>query len=119
MQIVAAHFQLSTLNLMEGRWWTALLYSFRHNHELHLGLNMLMLLATASGLLAALGPRRFLGLYAAAAVGGGLAELAVWDYLRPLLTGQQPHPSRDTMIDQVNRMHEARKEGRELPINEQ
>jgi membrane associated rhomboid family serine protease len=70
---------LSAPNLRELRLWTLLSYSFFHdpNNLLHIIFAVLSLYFTGRDLLVRLSPRRFLGLFAALSVVGGLAWAAV------------------------------------------
>ncbi len=112
------NFEVNTYNLMAGLPHPLLLASFRHGGEVHLMVNMAFLMAVAPGVLAALGPRRFLGLYLAAGAVGFLAEITFWDFIHPLLMGQQPHPSRAVLAAQLHRMERAQKAGMELQPHE-
>jgi len=105
------HFQATTWNILCGRLHCLLLASFRHGDELHTLGNMALLMAVAPGILAALGPRRSIFLYVSAAAVGFAAELACWDYLRPMLAGQPVHPSATEVHRRAKIMEEAEKKG--------
>lgn len=73
------YFGLSTAGLRAGRVWTLVTYSFLHDtgNLLHIVGNLLGLYFIGRVLLPMLGAKRFLGLYAAMVVAGGIAWSAV------------------------------------------
>jgi membrane associated rhomboid family serine protease len=77
----------------EGGWlsWSALLspftYQFLHGSVMHLGVNMLGLVAFGSGVEQRLGPWRFLAFYLLCGVAGALAQFAVAPNSDQLLIG--------------------------------
>jgi membrane associated rhomboid family serine protease len=82
-------FALSPAALHAGRIWTLLTYSFLHSTEnlLQIICNLLALYFLGRELLPLLGSKRFLGLYAAAIVAGGLLWTAVHWHTGDVLIG--------------------------------
>ena len=72
-------FALSANGLREGRVWTLVTYSFLHSPDnfLHIICNVMALYFIGRELLPVLGPRRFLAIYFAGVVAGGLLWSAV------------------------------------------
>ena len=72
---VQSVFGLSRQGLAEGRWWQLVTYAFLHGSLLHLTFNMLGLWFAGRILERVVGTPKFLELYFAAAVFGGVAQM--------------------------------------------
>jgi membrane associated rhomboid family serine protease len=68
-------FGLSAEGMEQGRWWQLITYAFLHANIWHLLFNMLALWFAGRIVEQVMGTARFLALYTAAAVAGGLAQI--------------------------------------------
>jgi hypothetical protein len=112
------NFEVSTFNVMTARLHCLVLATFRHRDELHALGNLALLAAVAPGVLAAVGARRSIFLYASAAATGFLAELLVWDFLVPLSQGRPVHPNPSQVQRMLLKMDAAEKANVQLPARD-
>ncbi len=75
------------LFIQEGEVWRLLSYSFLHGGMLHLALNTIFLVILAPMLEQRLGTARFIGLYIAGAIGGGIGGSLWHPVFTPLVGG--------------------------------
>ena len=68
-------YALSAAGMEEGRWWQLITYAFLHGNIWHLLFNMIALWFAGRIVERVMGTGRFVALYAASAVAGGLAQL--------------------------------------------
>ena len=68
-------YALSSAGIEEGRWWQLLTHAFLHGNIWHLLFNMAGLWFAGRIVERVMGTGRFLALYVACAVAGGLAQL--------------------------------------------
>jgi membrane associated rhomboid family serine protease len=64
-------------NLAEGAWWSPVTYAFLHGGFLHIVGNLFILVTAGPGLEDSVGPGWFLAIYAAGALGAGLAGVGL------------------------------------------
>lgn len=79
-------YALSSGGIEQGRWWQLITYAFLHANIWHLLFNMIGLWFAGRIVERVMGKGRFLALYAACAVAGGLAQL-LFDGGQSLLLG--------------------------------
>jgi membrane associated rhomboid family serine protease len=68
-------YALSTAGIEQGRWWQLITHSFLHGNIWHLLFNMAGLWFAGRIVERVMGTARFLGLYMACAIAGGLAQV--------------------------------------------
>lgn len=78
-------YALSAAGMEEGRWWQLMTHAFLHGNIWHLLFNMLALWFAGRIVERVMGTGRFLALYAASAVAGGLAQILLEGGNIPLL----------------------------------
>ena len=78
-------YALSAAGMEEGRFWQLVTYAFLHANIWHLLFNMVALWFAGRIVERVMGTGRFLGLYAASAVAGGLAQIFLEGGTLPLL----------------------------------
>ena len=78
-------YALSAAGMEEGRWWQLITYAFLHGNIWHLLFNMIALWFAGRIVERVMGTGRFVALYAASAVAGGLAQLLLEGGTIPLL----------------------------------
>jgi membrane associated rhomboid family serine protease len=70
-------YALSAPGIEEGRWWQLLTHAFLHGNVWHLLFNMLALWFAGRVVERVMGTWRFLALYAASAIAGGLSQILI------------------------------------------
>ena len=78
-------YALNAAGMEEGRWWQLITYAFLHGNIWHLLFNMIALWFAGRMVERVMGTGRFVALYAASAVAGGLAQLLLEGGTIPLL----------------------------------
>ena len=78
-------YALNAAGMEEGRWWQLITYAFLHANIWHLLFNMIALWFAGRIVERVMGTGRFVALYAASAVAGGLAQLLLEGGTIPLL----------------------------------
>ena len=78
-------YALSAAGMEEGRWWQLITHAFLHGNIWHLLFNMVALWFAGRIVERVMGTGRFLALYAASAVAGGLAQILLEGGNIPLL----------------------------------
>jgi membrane associated rhomboid family serine protease len=78
-------YALSAAGMEEGRWWQLITHAFLHGNIWHLLFNMIALWFAGRIVERVMGTGRFVALYAASAVAGGLAQLLLEGGTIPLL----------------------------------
>ncbi|MBX3464274.1 MAG: rhomboid family intramembrane serine protease [Planctomycetes bacterium] len=84
---LAAYGWLTPLLAADGEPWRLLTHAFLHGGLVHLAFNGYMLLQVGPALERSLGSLRFLALYAAAAIGGGVAVCLLYPVEQPIVGG--------------------------------
>ncbi|MEZ5276313.1 MAG: rhomboid family intramembrane serine protease [Opitutaceae bacterium] len=75
--VMTRYLALSPRNIEDGFFWTVLTYGFLHGNIVHILFNLLFAFFLGRELLPLLGPSRFVGLYLASILVGGLSWLSI------------------------------------------